>query len=216
MRIVAGQFRFMHQRRGPTRPITGTRRTWLRGACRKAGYHSPAQSHTRQRGVASRSPPAASCPAGESPGTRMGLTRRAMFPRRAASLLPLVYSLWCAGAKPTTPEQLYIDFDGFFAPCEEQADRRLPGRPLGVIPFAGASAGLPSDRDTLSAMDTPRRREDVARRWLHSTSSAPESVADATSILVMVMSVAAVAARWFRRSAALGSEDARRALADLP
>ena len=36
------------------------------------------------------------------------------------------------------------------------------------------------------------------------------------SILVVVMSVAAVAARWFRRSAALGSEDARRALADLP
>ena len=40
--------------------------------------------------------------------------------------------------KPTTPEQLYIDFDGFFAACEEQADRRLQGRPLGVIPFAGA------------------------------------------------------------------------------
>ena len=40
--------------------------------------------------------------------------------------------------KPTTPEQLYIDFDGFFAACEEQADCRLQGRPLGVIPFAGA------------------------------------------------------------------------------
>ena len=40
--------------------------------------------------------------------------------------------------KPTAPEQLYIDFDGFFAACEEQADRRLQGRPLGVIPFAGA------------------------------------------------------------------------------
>ena len=40
--------------------------------------------------------------------------------------------------KPTTPEQLYIDFDGFFAACEEQADRRLQGRPLAVIPFAGA------------------------------------------------------------------------------
>ena len=37
-----------------------------------------------------------------------------------------------------TPEQLYIDFDGFFAACEEQADRRLQGRPLAVIPFAGA------------------------------------------------------------------------------
>ena len=40
--------------------------------------------------------------------------------------------------KPTTPEQLYIDCDGFFAACEEQADRQLQGRPLGVIPFAGA------------------------------------------------------------------------------
>ena len=40
--------------------------------------------------------------------------------------------------KPTAPEQLYIDFDGFFAACEEQADRQLQGRPLGVIPFAGA------------------------------------------------------------------------------
>ena len=69
-------------------------------------------------------------------------TRLAMFPRRAASLLSLVYSLYVRyGAqvrKPTFPEQLYIDFDGFFAACEEQADRRLQGRPLGVIPFAGA------------------------------------------------------------------------------
>ena len=45
------------------------------GTSRKAGCHSPAQGHTRQRGVASRSPPAASCPAGEPPGTRMGSTR---------------------------------------------------------------------------------------------------------------------------------------------
>ena len=30
-----------------------------------------------------------------------------------------------------------MDFDGFFAACEEQADRRLQGWPLGVIPFAG-------------------------------------------------------------------------------
>ena len=35
------------------------------GACRKAGCHSPAQGHTRPRGVAERAPPAASCPAGE-------------------------------------------------------------------------------------------------------------------------------------------------------
>ena len=40
--------------------------------------------------------------------------------------------------KPTTPEHLYLDCDGFFAACEEQADRRLQGRPIGVIPVAGA------------------------------------------------------------------------------
>ena len=57
-------------------------------------------------------------------------------------LLWLEYSLfirYCARVwKPTAPEQLSIDFDGFFAACEEQTDRRLQGRPLGVIPFAGA------------------------------------------------------------------------------
>ena len=72
----------------------------------------------------------------------MGSTRLVTLPRLAASLLPLVSSLSVRyGArvrKPTAPEQLYIDFDGFFAACEEQADRRLQGRPLAVIPFVGA------------------------------------------------------------------------------
>ena len=40
--------------------------------------------------------------------------------------------------KPTRPECLYVDFDGFFASCEEQADPRLHGCPVGVIPFPGA------------------------------------------------------------------------------
>ena len=40
--------------------------------------------------------------------------------------------------QPTKPERLYIDFDGFFASCEEQADPRLYGSPIGVIPFAKA------------------------------------------------------------------------------
>ena len=40
--------------------------------------------------------------------------------------------------KPARPERLYIDFDGFFASCEEQADPDLHGCPVGVIPFAGA------------------------------------------------------------------------------
>ncbi len=40
--------------------------------------------------------------------------------------------------RPTRPKRLYIDFDGFFASCEEQADPGLHGRPVGVIPFVGA------------------------------------------------------------------------------
>ncbi|KAA5804574.1 type VI secretion protein ImpB [Alkalicaulis satelles] len=37
--------------------------------------------------------------------------------------------------KPDAIEWLYIDFDGFFAGVEQQADRRLRGRPVGVVPF---------------------------------------------------------------------------------
>ena len=40
--------------------------------------------------------------------------------------------------KPIKPERLYVDFDGFFASCEEQADPRLFGCPVGVIPFRDA------------------------------------------------------------------------------
>jgi DNA polymerase-4 len=39
--------------------------------------------------------------------------------------------------KPETIERLYLDFDGFFASVEQQCDRRLRGRPVGVVPFAG-------------------------------------------------------------------------------
>ncbi len=37
----------------------------------------------------------------------------------------------------TTIERLYPDFDGFFASVEQQCDKRLRGRPVGVVPFAG-------------------------------------------------------------------------------
>ncbi|MFS2326358.1 hypothetical protein U2P60_13245 [Brucella sp. H1_1004] len=40
---------------------------------------------------------------------------------------------------PKTIERLYLDFDGFFAPVEQQCDKRLRGRPIGVVPFEGTN-----------------------------------------------------------------------------
>ena len=38
---------------------------------------------------------------------------------------------------PTTIGRMYLDFDGFFASVEQQDDRRLRGRPIGIVPFEG-------------------------------------------------------------------------------
>lgn len=41
--------------------------------------------------------------------------------------------------RPTEIETLYCDFDGFFARVHQQADKRLRGRPVGVVPFEGTA-----------------------------------------------------------------------------
>jgi DNA polymerase-4 len=41
--------------------------------------------------------------------------------------------------RPSEIEVLYLDFDGFFASVEQQADPRLRGRPVGIVPFNGTT-----------------------------------------------------------------------------
>ena len=41
--------------------------------------------------------------------------------------------------RPSEPEKLYLDFDGFFASVEQAADPSLCGRPIGAVPFAAAA-----------------------------------------------------------------------------
>ena len=41
--------------------------------------------------------------------------------------------------RPDHVETLYLDFDGFFASVAQQAEPRLRGKPVGIVPFDAAS-----------------------------------------------------------------------------
>ena len=56
---------------------------------------------------------------------------------------------------PPRPSWLYLDADGFFASCEEAADPRLHGRPVGVV------AGSPYADAPLIAVNTTAKRAGV-------------------------------------------------------
>lgn len=58
--------------------------------------------------------------------------------------------------KPETIERAYIDFDGFFAACEQAADRSLRGRPVGVVPYEGGG-----DRAMLIAISREAKEQGV-------------------------------------------------------
>lgn len=77
--------------------------------------------------------------------------------------------------KPETIERLYLDFDGFFASVEQQCDRRLRGRPVGVVPFEGLG-----DRGMLIAVS--REAKDAGITSLMSVREASSICADLVTV----------------------------------
>lgn len=77
--------------------------------------------------------------------------------------------------KPETIERLYLDFDGFFASVEQQCNRKLRGRPVGVVPFEGMG-----DRGMLIAVS--REAKDVGITSLMSVREGMAKCADLVTV----------------------------------
>ncbi len=53
--------------------------------------------------------------------------------------------------KPTTPEKMYLDFDGFFASVEQYLAPPIRGRPVGIIPHVGSPTIIACSREAKAA-----------------------------------------------------------------
>jgi len=49
--------------------------------------------------------------------------------------------------KPTKPEKMYLDFDGFFASVEQYLSPPIRGRPVGIIPHVGSPTIIACSRE---------------------------------------------------------------------
>lgn len=77
--------------------------------------------------------------------------------------------------KPETVERMYLDFDGFFASCQQAKDRRLRGRPVGVVPYDGGG-----DRAMLIAVS--REAKDLGITSLMSVREAMDRCCDLITV----------------------------------
>lgn len=77
--------------------------------------------------------------------------------------------------KPETIERAYIDFDGFFASCEQAADKSLRGRPVGVVPYEGGG-----DRAMLIAVS--REAKEAGIKSLMNVREATAQCADLVTV----------------------------------